>query len=240
MRPSLAFAFAAGLALVATSGLADAPPTPPPPRVAATTVVVTPPVLGAPATPDVVAPAPVPVQRAPEPPAPAEPATPVQRIHLQADPYTTLITEPPAIDDATASPELTQWRDYLQAKKDRRVLRGSEIGGPAAIGVKLGSKSQLAQVTGLDDAQRARLAEWNGEGALVMSTVPGSPAEKAGLLPGDVIIQYAGVWIDELSLFVKLASRSVIDREQEMWILRDGTIERTYVTPVDRHEMERL
>ena len=91
----------------------------------------------------------------------------------------------------------------------------------------------------LDEAQRARLLAWNGEGALVVATVPGSPAERAGLLPGDVIVQYAGVWIDGMGLPVNLASRSVIDREQEVWVLRDGAMERLYVTPIDRHEMER-
>jgi hypothetical protein len=188
-----------------------------------------------PPQPSLLPPAPVPVERAKEAPKDDEPA----RIRISPQAFTTLISEPPLVDDESgASAELLQWRDHLEGKKERRIERGAEVGGLAAIGVRLGGRGQAGAIAGATDELLRSLESWNDEGALVISVIPGSPAERAGLVPGDVIVQYAGIWIDSSNLLVRVASRAVVDREQDVWVWRDGAIERLWLTPIDRRDLE--
>lgn len=195
------------------------------------------PVPGPAAKPDVAPPAPVPVERAPVPPArlklpPAPPA------HA-AQPFSTMISRPPVIaDEKAASAELLAWRDHLEGKQERRIERGTEIGGLAAMGVRLGGRSQISSIVDASEELLASLESWNEEGALVVSVVPGSPAEIAGLVPGDVIVQFGGIWIDSMNLLIRIASRSMVGQEQDVWVLRNGEIERLWLTPVDRRDLE--
>jgi serine protease Do len=60
------------------------------------------------------------------------------------------------------------------------------------------------------------------KGALVADVIPGSPAEKAGLKRGDIIVDYAGKAIeDSHDLPVKVAATPV-DEEVKVAVLRDG------------------
>ena len=226
---------ALGLLLVsfAAAAAADAPTPAPPASPAAsaatpaTPAVVTP--SAAPAKPDLAPPAPVPAERSE--------ATP--RIRISSPAFTTQISEPPAIpDEAAASAELLAWRDHLAGKKDRRIERGAEIGGLAAIGVRLGSRAQARSIEGATDELLRSLESWNDEGALVIAVVPGSPAERAGIQPGDVIVQFGGIWVDSTNLMIRIASRSEVEREQDVWVLRGGEIERLWLTPIDRRDLE--
>ncbi len=140
---------------------------------------------------------------------------------------------PVVADEAATSTEFLAWRDYLREKFDRRMPRNEEIGGRAALGVRLGSPGQLDEEV-VPAAVLQSLSTWNQEGALVTSIVPGSPAEQAGMLAGDVVVQFAGIWVDSSALLVRLASRAQVDREVEVWVLRGGEIERLFVTPADR------
>lgn len=222
MRPVL------GLLLVSfAASVAAAPAAPPAPPAPA---AVPAPPAAAP-KPDIAPPAPVPVERAPV-------ATPPVHMRLPSQVFAPLISEPPVIEDESAvSAETIEWRDWLVAKQDRRIERGDEIGGLAAIGVRLGSRAQAGSIEGLTDEQAAALSAWNDDGALVISVMPGSPAERGGLMPGDVIVQFAGIWVDSTSLFVRLASRSAIGKEHELLVLRNGQVEPMYVTPMDRREL---
>ena len=205
----------------------DSVPAPAAPAPVAAPSALTPP--APPAKPDLAPPAPVPAERAAPP-----------RIRISSDVFTTQITEPPAIaDEASASAELLAWRDHLEGKKERRIERGAEIGGLAAIGVRLGNKAQSSAIEGATDELRRSLEAWNDEGALAIAVVPGSPAERAGIQPGDVIVQFAGIWIDSSSLLVRVASRAQVEREADVWILRNGEIERLWLTPIDRRDLEK-
>lgn len=65
-------------------------------------------------------------------------------------------------------------------------------------------------------------------GALVARVLPNSPAEKAGLQPGDVVVAFNGKDISESSELPKLVGRSKIGSEVPLKIIRKGdTLTRT-------------
>lgn len=59
-------------------------------------------------------------------------------------------------------------------------------------------------------------------GALVARVMPNSPSEKAGLQPGDVILEYNGTRLNSSSMLQHLVGASRIDKPAELVILRDG------------------
>ena len=66
-----------------------------------------------------------------------------------------------------------------------------------------------------------------GEGVLVAGVISGSPAEEAGLAPGDVIQSYDGVKVnalipEDLPLFNRIALGTPIGKQVEIMGLRDG------------------
>jgi serine protease Do len=64
-------------------------------------------------------------------------------------------------------------------------------------------------------------------GVLVNGVVPASPADKAGLKPGDVILSYDGQpvhvrWAEELPVFNRMVLETPVGRIAKMRVLRDG------------------
>ena len=80
-------------------------------------------------------------------------------------------------------------------------------------------------------------------GALVGGTIEGSPAEKAGFMPGDVLVKLGGSDItvrfaEEIPLFNRLLMQLPIGRATEAVVLRGGSEKRLTVTPDDRESVE--
>ena len=71
---------------------------------------------------------------------------------------------------------------------------------------------ELAATLGLDEAK----------GALVASVSKDSPAEKAGIKQGDVIIKFNGAKIDQMRELPKLVSRAGVGKRASVEVLRDG------------------
>ncbi len=59
-------------------------------------------------------------------------------------------------------------------------------------------------------------------GALVSRVLPDSPAEKAKLMPGDVILEYNGIKLDNSSDLPPLVGASPVDKPSTLSILRQG------------------
>jgi serine protease Do len=79
---------------------------------------------------------------------------------------------------------------------------------------------ELAQSFGLDAAT----------GVVVTTVESGSPAARAGLRPGDVILAYNGAKIDEPSLLPRLVAATKPGEKAEMEVWRAGKRERVPVT----------
>ena len=80
-------------------------------------------------------------------------------------------------------------------------------------------------------------------GALVGGTIEGSPAEKAGFMPGDVLLKIGGSdvtvrFAEEIPLFNRLLMQLPVGRAAEAVVLRGGAEKRLSVTPGDRESVE--
>ncbi|GBD97080.1 MAG TPA: DegQ family serine endoprotease [Nitrospirae bacterium] len=80
-------------------------------------------------------------------------------------------------------------------------------------------------------AQQFRLEK--DYGTLVADVVEGSPAEKAGLMRGDVIIEFNGKKIDEPYILRNIVADTPPGTEAEMKVIRDGEIKSLTVTIVE-------
>jgi serine protease Do len=65
------------------------------------------------------------------------------------------------------------------------------------------------------------------EGILISDIIPDSPAEKSGLLPGDIIVEYNGEKIsaekeEDLNKFQVLVSQSQVGKPARLKVVRDG------------------
>ena len=104
-----------------------------------------------------------------------------------------------------------------QLRDAGRVIRGW-------LGVTVQALNQeLADSFGLEDTH----------GALVNEVVKGSPAEKAGLQRGDIILAYDGQRIAELNDLPRLVAATPVDKTVTVTIFRDGK-ERTVKVTVGK------
>jgi serine protease Do len=62
----------------------------------------------------------------------------------------------------------------------------------------------------------------NPQGALVANVTAGSPAEKAGLQVGDIILGYNGTQLDSSSMLPHLVGQTKVGQEAELEVLRQG------------------
>src|SRR5437868_11603711 len=74
----------------------------------------------------------------------------------------------------------------------------------------------------------------NTMGALLAQIDPDSPAAKAGLLPGDVVIRLDGVEINGVDDLIRALDRDRIDRKLDMDVLRMGRLRAIDIHPVER------
>jgi len=77
-------------------------------------------------------------------------------------------------------------------------------------------------------AQQFQLKEEHG--SLVADVVEGGPAEKAGIMRGDVIIEYEGKKVDEPYYLRNMVASTPPGTEVEIKVIRDGQVETLWVT----------
>lgn len=101
-----------------------------------------------------------------------------------------------------------------QIKKTGHVTRGW-------LGVYIQEISRdLAESFGLDRAK----------GALVSQVIKDSPAEKYGILPGDVILKFNGQWVEDSNHLPALVGRVDVGETVKVEVLRDKKRKRLNVT----------
>lgn len=74
----------------------------------------------------------------------------------------------------------------------------------------------------LDSALRSKLHVPLGKGALVSQVMADTPAEKAHVQPGDVILEFAGRAVNDRDDLVDVVERSAPNKSYDMKVLRDG------------------
>lgn len=80
----------------------------------------------------------------------------------------------------------------------------------------------------------------NTMGALLAQIEPDTPAAKAGLLPGDVVIRLDGIAVNGVDDLIRALDRDRIDRTVEMEVLRMGRLRAIDIFPVERKPAPRL
>jgi hypothetical protein len=134
------------------------------------------------------------------------------------------------------APETALWLAHLNMNAQRRIPRGGELGGVGLIGLRLGGKGDATPDRFAPEVL-ASLESWNDDGALILAVTPDAPADAAGLEAGDVIVRYAGLWVDSMHSLIRLVSRAEPGEEHEVWFLRNGQVLSTYVMTADRDEI---
>src|ERR1700736_5242890 len=74
----------------------------------------------------------------------------------------------------------------------------------------------------------------NKMGALLAQIEPDSPAARAGLVPGDVVIKLDGVDVNGVDDLIRVLDRDRIDRTLAMEVLRMGRLRAVDIHPVER------
>jgi serine protease Do len=80
-----------------------------------------------------------------------------------------------------------------------------------------------------DEGQRARLSP--PQGAFVADVEKGSPAEKAGVMTGDIIVEFDGERVRSARQLSRLVRESADDRTVRVAIVRDGNRRNVDLTP---------
>jgi serine protease Do len=86
----------------------------------------------------------------------------------------------------------------------------------SALGVR------VFDVHDLEPTERAQLKLADDNGAIIEGVEPGGPAQKAGLMPGDVILDFDGKPIDRSSLLQWVASTAGVGRVVTLRVSREG------------------
>jgi len=81
------------------------------------------------------------------------------------------------------------------------------------------------------------------DGALISGTIEGSPAAEAGILPGDILLEFAGVpmsvqYPEQLPTFTKLEASLPVGGEVEVVVLRDTEKKTVTLTTVAREKVQ--
>jgi serine protease Do len=106
----------------------------------------------------------------------------------------------------------------LDVSKQLRAT-GKVTRGRIGVGIQPVTK-ELAQAFGLKEPR----------GALISSVEPESPAARAGLKPGDIVLSYAGKPVEEVSDLPRRVASTKPGDEAQMEILRDGKRQSVSVT----------
>jgi len=121
--------------------------------------------------------------------------------------------------------------------KATRVLAGlADVGAHKWAKIALEGKVELAKLAFTHRQIGVKLdqgesASPTSRGVVIDSVVPGSPAEKAGLAPGDVIVELGGMPVDTWGDLVYAVNVSPTDRATKMAVLREAARKELRITP---------
>lgn len=127
------------------------------------------------------------------------------------------------------------WAPRTVAAQDARLLRRAEpqvhvmAGGGSSIGVT------VRDVTA-DDAQKAKLG--GASGVFIETVREGTPAARAGLRSGDIVLEFDGERVRSVQQFQRLVSESAPGRVARAVVARDGSRQTVDVTPERRDALE--
>ena len=121
-----------------------------------------------------------------------------------------------AVSPAVQGDSATKGEKKTEDRRFRLVMRGG-----SHLGVRLEDVDK-------DDVSRLKLSE--EKGALVKSVEEGSPAEKAGIKAGDVIVRYHGESVLGATQLARLVRETPPGRTVPVELVRDGAVQKLTAT----------
>lgn len=118
-----------------------------------------------------------------------------------------------SVPSSTANPVIAQLRKYGETRRGWLGVRIQTV------------SSELAEGLGLKEAK----------GALVADIIPGSPAERAKFLPGDIILKFNGKDVDQMRDLPRIVAGTDIGDTVDVLVLRKGS-EKTLKVKIGRLE----
>jgi len=140
----------------------------------------------------------------------------------------------------------------VQVKKARRKMSGMTwifVGllaffiGAAAFTAIISPRRQHVNLIQQVNKSYAGTDGWeNSDAGVTFDSVnpPGGPADKAGLVGGDVIVAWDGQRIENENQMNELMTRTPVGKTVEVVYLRDGETHNTKLTTISRDEFSRL
>ena len=121
-----------------------------------------------------------------------------------------------------------------RAREPRRAGMTMLDGGGPVLGVPGRDFAAAAAVANPPALQEKGAPALQGPGVRIDEVTPGSPAEKAGLKEGDVVVEFDGERVRSARQFTRLVQETADGRTVKMAILRNGQRQMVDATPEAR------
>lgn len=108
-------------------------------------------------------------------------------------------------------------QDQEESQKSTGIVIGAPYGGPPRSYLGVGVREIDAEL-----ARQKKLSEERG--VEITSVAEGSPAERAGLNKGDVVLEYNGQPVQGAEQFIRLVRETPAGRSATLRVSRDGSI----------------
>lgn len=163
----------------------------------------------------------------------------------------------PALADGGAPERATEHAQPPtgEVKRERPARGGAAwwagAGERGWVGLRLSGRDQARRALAAAELPDEWLAvhdlpwlaeDWDGVGALVLGVFPESPAERAGILPGDVVITFNGIRIPSPGFLAFVAQKVEVGYDANLKLLREGESRELLVEigmhPEDRRRIE--
>jgi serine protease Do len=120
-----------------------------------------------------------------------------------------------------------QWRDQLRSQyrfafQQPRPNAQPVIVGPGGMAISMSKSFLGVHVVEIDSAKAAALKLKDEVGVSITGVETDSPAEKAGLKVGDVVVEYQGQRVEGTEQFIRLVRETPVGRQVKLTVHRAG------------------
>ena len=160
---------------------------------------------------------------------------------------------PPPVPAPPAAPE---WQSYAEAVRDwgeqwRQFRFAFQQPRPAApvppvppvppvLAIAMNRSFLGVHVVEIDSTRAAALKLKDEVGVEITGVEPDSPAEKAGLKNGDVVLEYQGQRVEGTEQFIRLVRETPAGRQVKLLVHRPGTAAQTVIATVAARKQSKI
>ena len=125
------------------------------------------------------------------------------------------------------------WRNQFRFAFQRPNSASPVIVGPnGAVSISMSKSFLGVHVVEIDSAKAAALKLKDEVGVAITGVEADSPAEKAGLKVGDVVVEYQGQRVEGTEQFIRLVRETPVGRQVKLGVLRAGAAQQIFTATV--------